>query len=780
MNQTTRITQLIGHWLDTPAMAETITEARRLEPEEPHFAPFPAGLEPRLTAALKAKGIERLYSHQAEAIDSAIRGDHTVLVTPTASGKSLCFSAPVLSDLMSEPEGRALFLYPTKALTQDQYSGLHALIEECEADIRTFTFDGDTPADARRAVRDMGQIVLTNPDMLHAGILPHHTKWLKLFRNLRWVVLDELHAYKGVFGSHLCNVIRRLKRICAFHGSNPTFICASATIANPRQHAERLLEVPVQIVDKSGAPRAARHVVFVNPPVVNRQLGIRRSYLHVARRVAADLLERDIPTIVFVMSRLNVELIVKYLREDLARLRLDTNLVQGYRGGYLPLRRRRIERGLRSGEVRGVVATNALELGIDVGDLSACVIAGYPGSVASVWQQSGRAGRRDGESLTVMVARSTAMDQYVAQNPDYFFGRSPEEARIDGDNLFVLVDHIKCAAFELPFVSGERFGQMSAEETTSVLDHLARHRVIHRAGDHYHWMDRSYPANHVSLRRVEAENFTVIDVDFRNTGVQKIVAEVDFRSAHTTLYEHAIYNLDGDQYQVETLDYENHKAYVRRVEPDYFTYAHVNSKVAVLAEDGRNAVAVHGEVLVSRKVVGFKKVKFQTHENVGYGEVHLPEIEMHTTGTWVTVPEQLIRDLDVSREKVVDALRAVGRALHTVSVLRMMCARGDIGQATDEPENSGPRLYLYDNIPGGVGFAARLCELAEPLLAGARALIDQCPCEAGCPSCVGASSQLTGGLGPLPVRLIDGLLGKDVRPVTTATPLAAMFSRSVH
>ena len=777
--QNSSIARLVSRWLDDRHSNDTITAARHVPALPPSFAPYPEGLQPRLTAALRAQGISQLYSHQAEAIRSAVDGQHTVLVTPTASGKSLCFHLPVLNDLLENPDGRAIFLYPTKALTQDQYTGLHALIERCEADIRTFTFDGDTPADARRAVRDMGQIVLTNPDMLHAGILPHHTKWLKLFRNLRWVVLDELHAYKGVFGSHLANVIRRLKRICAFHGSNPTFICASATIANPREHAERLLEVPVHIVDRSGAPTAERHVLFVNPPVVNRQLGIRRSYLKEARRIAIDLVERQIPTIVFVLSRLNVELLVKYLRDALVKRRMRPERVQGYRGGYLPLRRRRIEAGLRSGQVQCVVSTNALELGIDVGELSACVIAGYPGSVASVWQQSGRAGRRTGESLTVLVGRSTALDQYLVQHPEWFFGRSPEEARIDSDNLFVLVDHVKCAAFELPFRTDDRFGTMDAGETKQVLGHLEANRVLHRAGEHWHWMDRSYPANHVSLRRVEAENFTVIEVQPSSLNASRVIAEVDFKSAHTTLHEHAIYNLDGEQYQVERLDYENHKAYVRKVEPDYFTYAHTNSKVQVIATDGTGPISDVGEVLVTHKVVGFKKVKFDTHENVGYGEVHLPEIEMHTTATWITVPEELIARFEVGRERVVDALRSVGNALHTVAILRMMCSRGDLGLVVDEPEDSGPRLYLYDNIPGGVGFAARLHELAMPLMAGASDLIASCKCVEGCPSCVGATRIADQRAKSLPLRLINGLLGKPIAAAPAVAP-ALSEPRTLH
>ncbi|HIA01416.1 MAG TPA: DEAD/DEAH box helicase [Myxococcales bacterium] len=756
MSRNGEITQVLGQWLSNPQRKESITEARYVEAVEGRYQDLPKVLNPALKQALQNQGIKQLYSHQSQAIDAACSGQNTMLVTPTASGKSLCFHLPVLNDLMENPNGRALYLFPTKALTQDQYASLHQLIEQCESEIKTFTFDGDTPADARRAVREMGQIVLTNPDMLHSGVLPHHTRWLKLFRNLRWVIIDEIHSYKGVFGSHLANVIRRLKRICAFHGSSPTFVLASATIANAREFGERLLEDTMTIVDESGAPQAAKHMVFVNPKIVNRQLGIRRSALKTARDFARDLLRRKIPTIIFVQSRLNVEILVKYLRQDMKAQHDNPELVQGYRGGYLPTHRRGIEAGLRAGKIQCVVATNALELGIDIGDLSACVIVGYPGSIASVWQQSGRAGRRNGESLTVMVGRSTALDQYVVETPDYFFGRSPEEVRIDPDNVFILVDHVKCAAFELPFEEGERFGTMSSVGTNEVLEHLQRHGVLHKAGKLFHWMDRSFPANHISLRRVHSENFVVIDIHGNPDGTAKVIAEVDFHSAHTTLHEHAIYNLDGAQYQVERLDYDDHKAYVQRVDADYFTYAHSHFRVQVLATDGHAGHASHGEVLVGLKVVGFKKVKFNTHENIGYGEVHLPEVEMHTTATWITVPETTINQF--GREAIVDALRGLGRAIHTMATLRMMCASRDIGLTVDEPDDSGPRLYLYDNFPGGIGFGERLFELTRPLLAGAAELIAHCSCASGCPGCIGAHRTDNDNTKELAGKLVQALL----------------------
>ncbi|MDZ4184042.1 MAG: DEAD/DEAH box helicase, partial [Desulfuromonadales bacterium] len=483
----------IAKWLEEAQKDRTfwgnVKAIRRMPEEKGDFRPFPAWVSERIRLALLKKGIEELYSHQSEAVEAVRSGENIVLMTPTASGKTICYNLPVLQSILEAPETRALYLFPTKALAQDQMHEIYELIGLLQEDIKTFTYDGDTPGDARQAIRKQGHVVVTNPDMLHAGILPHHTKWQKLFSNLKYVVIDELHVYRGIFGSHLANVIRRLKRICRFYGANPVFICCSATVANAQEHAERIIEQKVKLIDKSGAPRAMRTFILYNPPVVNRELGIRQSALTPARQLASRLIKGDIQTIIFTTSRLNVEILTKYLKDIFSRDKVVADdTIAGYRGGYLPNLRRKIEAGLRNREVLGVVTTNALELGIDIGDLEACIMVGYPGSIASTWQQAGRAGRRQGNSLAILIARSTPMDQFLVENPDYFFARTPEHCLINPDNLIILLHHIKSAAFELPFEMGEKFGR---EDLPELLDYLVEKQVLHQVGNRWHWAAES-------------------------------------------------------------------------------------------------------------------------------------------------------------------------------------------------------------------------------------------------------------------------------------------------
>src|SRR5215831_8861194 len=624
-----------------------VTAVRRLEAVAAQYAPFPDGLDGRLARALRTRGIEQLYTHQAESIAHALAGRHAVIVTPTASGKTLCYNAPVLQSILTDPSSRALYLFPTKALAQDQLAELHQLAEligsEGGGEIGVFTYDGDTPQDARRAVRARAHVVLSNPDMLHSGILPHHPRWAKLFENLKFVVIDELHAYRGVFGSHLGNILRRLQRICRHYGSDPTFICSSATIANPRELAERLVGAPFREVRKSGAPRGEKFFLFVNPPVVNAQLGIRRSYLAESRRVAIEFLKRGLQAIVFAQSRLSTELLTTYLKEAFAGPPGASDVIRGYRGGYLPLRRREIERGLRSGDVRCVVSTNALELGIDIGALDVAVMAGYPGSIAATWQRAGRAGRRSGRSAAVLVASSAPIDQFVIRHPEYFFGASPEHALVNPDNLHILLDHVKCAAFELPFETTDTFGDINVQEILSV---LAEGGFVHLVDGTWQWTQESYPANAVSLRSVTSDNFVVIDT----TEGERVIGETDFTSGPSTLHEKAIYIVEGRLFQVEKFDHDNRKAFVRAVECDYYTDAITHTKVTILEKFDQAPApgASHGEVHVVSRVVGFKKIKFYTNENVGSGELELPEQQMHTTSYWLTIPGDVLAKLPES------------------------------------------------------------------------------------------------------------------------------------
>jgi DEAD/DEAH box helicase domain-containing protein len=742
------------------ARISSITAIRHFPPMPADFVDFPEGLDGRLVAALKKRGIERLYSHQREAFERVSRGDNIVVVTPTASGKTLCYNLPVLDRVLREPETRALYLFPTKALSQDQLSELHGLIQDVGADIKTFTYDGDTPQDARKAIRRRGHLVVTNPDMLHSGILPHHPKWVKLFENLRYVVIDEVHAYRGVFGSHLANIVRRLKRICRFYGVEPQFICSSATIANPKELTEDLIEEPVHLVDQNGAPRGEKYFVFYNPPVVNEELGIRRSYINETRRIAASFLKRGLQTIVFTTSRLNTEVLVTYLKNEIERSVTERDLIRGYRGGYLPKKRREIEAGLREGSVLGVVSTNALELGIDIGALDVAVISGYPGTIASTWQQAGRAGRRTGASVAVFIANSNPLNQFVVNHPDYFFGGSPEHGRINPDNLSILVDHVKCAAFELPFQDGEAFGK---EELSEILSFLEEHRVVHHSDGRWHWTSDSYPADNVSLRSISSDNFVVYD----ETREPKIIAEVDFVSAHSTLHPKAIYILEGQQYIVERFDHAERRASVRQWDSDYFTDAITYTKVNILDRfasgshhGGRRS---HGEVHVVSQVVGFKKVKFYTLENVGSGELDMPELEMHTTAYWLTIPREIMASLHGSSEEKRDGVVGLANTLKTIAMLFLMCDRSDIGVAIGdnsqgtasvergfkrlgpggrpkkEPMDASyePNIFLYDNYPGGIGFSELLHELHPKLVSEAKLLIESCPCLEGCPSCVG-------------------------------------------
>jgi DEAD/DEAH box helicase domain-containing protein len=756
-----------------------LTALKRFAAVPAEFADFPPDLDPRLLAVLQSKGMERLYTHQRAAFDAASEGRDTVVVTPTASGKTLCYNLPVLDRILKDGDTRALYLFPTKALAQDQLAELYAVVEGIGADIGTFTYDGDTPQDARKAIRTRAHIVVTNPDMLHKGILPHHTKWVKLFENLKYVVVDELHSHRGVYGSHVANIFRRLARLCEFYGSRPQFLCSSATIGNPRGLAETLTgRASMTLIDKSGAPRGERYFAIYNPPVVNRQLGIRRSALGCARDVALSFLNKGLQTIVFAPSRLSTEILVTYLKEALETRAGSEGVIRGYRGGYLPLQRREIERGLRDGSVLGVVSTNALELGIDIGSLDVAVMLGYPGSVASTWQQAGRAGRRSGTSVAVLVANSTPLNQFMAKNTDYFFDAPIEEGRINPDNLHILVNHVKCAAFELPFTKGERFGGENLEE---VLRFLEEERLVHRAQDRWHWTSESYPADAVSLRSVSSDNFLVQDI----TRDPRIIAEVDFDSAPSTLHEKAVYILEGRTFFVEKYDHLERRAHVREAEVDYYTDAITYTKVKILdrfeEEEVRQARRTHGEVHVTSQVVGFKKIKFHTNENVGSGDLAMPENQMHTTSYWLTIPREVVRALPFAGDERRDGVVALSYTLGQMAALFLLCDRHDLGvalgdngqgearierglrrlgAAQTEPipgDDYEPQIFIYDAYPGGIGLSEPLYRLHERLLAESHALIVKCPCRDGCPSCVGPVGEMASRGKEVALALLDAI-----------------------
>jgi DEAD/DEAH box helicase domain-containing protein len=750
---------------------EVLTAVQHIPARDAQFRAMPAWVRPELAAAYYAKGIEKLYTHQAAAAELAHARKNFVVVTPTASGKTLCYNLPVLNAVLENADTRALYLFPTKALAQDQLAELHDMAKRLDDCFGVFTYDGDTPSDARRAIRERGHVILTNPDMLHTGILPHHTKWTRVFENLRYIVLDELHTYRGVFGSHLANVLRRLARIAEFYGSKPQFICCSATIANPGELAAQLIAEPVQVVEENGAPAAEKLFVFYNPPMVNRNLGIRRSYLNETTRVAKELLARKLQTIVFANSRLHTEVLLTYLQQANRPGPGQAEPIRGYRGGYLPGERREIERGLRDGRIRGVVATSALELGIDIGSLDASVMAGYAGSIASTWQRAGRAGRRSGTSCAVMVASSAPLDQFIVQHPDYFFGRSPEHAYVQPDNLEILVNHLKCAAFELPLKPQEHFGDV---DLPGLCVRMTDAGFLHRSGGNWHWVQEAYPADTVSLRSVTSDNFVIIDTtggtNAEEDGEPEVIGEVDFSSALTTVHPKAIYLHQGQQYHVERLDFEQRKAYVKSVNVDYYTDAIRYTQVRVLeiAEEEQiagPAARAHGDVLVRSQVVGFKKIKFFTNENIGAGKLELPENEMHTTAFWITLERKLLAELPYALSDRQNGIVGLLYAMASMATLLLMCDGRDLGTAVGErPASPGietewqtfsatlanpaemkeffePNLYLYDAYPGGIGFSEPLFRVHDILLRRTRELIVGCPCENGCPSCVGPAGE---------------------------------------
>ncbi|GHV94766.1 putative ATP-dependent helicase YprA [Spirochaetia bacterium] len=735
--------------LESPEFAPNIVVNRLLPAEEGIFAPFPADLDQRIAESLHRRGIDQLYTHQAEVWERVREGKNVVVVTPTASGKTLCYNLPCLQALLQDESARCLYLFPTKALSQDQQSELNELTtgEGGDLRIKIATYDGDTPESLRVSARDSGRIIISNPDMLHAGILPNHPKWIKFFSRLKFIVIDEAHAYRGVLGSHVANVIRRLRRVAAFYGASPQFILCSATIANPGELAEALIGQPVALVDKNGAPRGEKRIILYNPPLVDSVQGIRRSVVTESRRWMLALLRAGIKTILFAHSRIRTEVAASYVNEDLANIYTDNSRirVEAYRGGLLPNERREIERGLRDGTIHGVVSTNALELGIDIGGLDASVVAGFPGSFNSFWQQSGRAGRRGGTSVSVFVASAAPVDQFIMSDPDWFFRKSAEEGRIDPNNPYILTDHVKCACFELPFVdeaieggdsqSTDPFGNTARD----ALEFLEEAGIVRHTGQKWHWADRSFPAEGISLRSATADNVVIIDV---TQGRNSVIGEMDRPSAKELIFVNAVYIHRGRQYMVEALDIENRKCMVREAEVNYFTDGLVKTDIKVLSEDEKFPAGVLGDVLVRSQVAKFKKIRFRTHENIGYGDIDLPEEEMQTRALALLFPPEspggkALAALDEQETGAV--LSGAGTLIRNIAPMFLLCDPRDLGIAerVRDPHFGVPALYIYDKYPGGTGLAESLSRRTVELFGAIRDAIARCPCKSGCPSCVG-------------------------------------------
>ena len=764
--------EALDRFLAEPGVSEAVAERRVLPAREAIHAPLPAWLDDRLVQAIERRGITALYSHQREALDALHEGRDVAIVTPTASGKSLCYNLPVLQEVATDGAARALYLFPTKALSQDQLAEFRDLASLAEMDLSAAVYDGDTPSPIRAVVREAGQVVVTNPDMLSTAILPHHTKWFQLFEQLRYIVIDEAHTYRGIFGSHVANVLRRLLRICDHYGSSPRVVCCSATVGNPGELAETLTGRSFQVIDRSGAPQGERHVVVLDPPPIDTRSGVRPGPHRLAHRAALSFLRAGRQTIVFGRARVAVELLLSSLREAMREGRGPIERIRGYRSGYLPSERRAIESGLRSGEVLGVVSTNALELGIDIGRLDASILAGYPGTIAATWQQMGRSGRRQETSVSILVSGAGALDRYVASHPEYLFEATPEEARLDPENVHVLLAHLRAATFELPFDPGERFGSAPADD---LLAFLAEEAHVRQADDgRWYWASENFPASEINLRVAAPENVLIID-----TGPERprVLGEVDLFAARMLVHEKAIYLHDSRQYHVDELDWEERKALVRPVDSDYYTQAELAVTLKPLevfdTAPRRAGSRQHGEVMISSIATIFKKLKLDTHENVGWGHIHLPEMELHTTAWWIALDPDAIGRW--RRDELDAALVGAGRALQTVASVLLMADPRDLGLVAQvqSPHAERPVIYLWEAVPGGVGLSARMFGRTEELIDGALDLVSGCDCEVGCPACVGprGESRLDGRA--LTTRLLVVLAGVRSDSATSAVETAA-------
>ncbi|MBN1501745.1 MAG: DEAD/DEAH box helicase [Spirochaetes bacterium] len=747
------IRQLIEYLRNYEAFMQNVKLWLVKEPVDAVYSEYPENINPLLKEKYIEKGVKKLYSHQRTAFDLISENRDVVIVTPTASGKTICYNLPVLNYILENPEARALYLFPTKALSQDQMNDLNVLIGHLEKDIRTYTFDGDTPSSARKAIREAGHIVVTNPDMLHSGILPHHTKWVRLFENLKFIVIDEVHTYRGVFGSHFANLMRRLKRLCSFYGSSPVFIMCSATIHNPKSHAESLIEKHVELIDKNGAPSGEKHIVIYNPPVVNEQLGIRSSSVKEVAKLGSLILKNKIPAIVFARSRMRVEIITTYLNEQCPGLN-----IKGYRGGYLPNERRAIEKGLRDRSIDGVVSTNALELGIDIGMLDAVITTGYPGSFSSMMQQFGRAGRRNDKSLAIMVATSSPLDQYIASNPHFLEASNPETASVNADNLLILMDHIKCAAFELPFGDDEKFAE-HLSTTAEMLTYLEEMNVLKKTSGKYHWMSDIYPANSVSLRSAAQENFVIID----KTHTSRVIGEVDYYAAPELIHDDAVYIHQGQQYYIDKLDWDRRMAYAHEIDSEYYTDSQTKTDIHVIESFetiNRNFFEIsRGEINVRTKVMMFKKIRFHTHENLGWADIHLPEIEMHTTSAWLDFDAGFIENL-AGKEFAGTVLYSLSYLIKNLSPVFTFSDIADIHSLHQSRSSYSkkPAVFIYDSMPGGVGLSEKIFNSIKDICIAALNSVKTCECTCGCPGCIGPVSDTGSDVKHLTIALMEQML----------------------
>ncbi len=698
---------------------------------EAEYAPLPADLDPKLAAALAARGIERLYSHQAAAFESAREGN-LILTSGTASGKSLAFNLPVLNSIAADPKARAFYLYPTKALAQDQ---ARALGELRPPNLREAIYDGDTPREERPAIRRRSNLILSNPDMLHVGVLPNHKSWGDFISNLEWVVVDEAHTYRGVFGSHVANVLRRLRRVARLYGSEPRFVMASATIANPGELAERLTGQPFALLDSDGAPRAGREVAMWNPPLIERQLGVRRSVLSEAADLLADLVLAGVRTICFMRSRKGIELINRFASDRLSEQGHPelAKLIAPYRAGYTPQQRREIEADLSSGRLLAVAATNALELGIDVGELDAAIVAGFPGTVASLRQMWGRAGRRE-RGLALYVAGEDALDQFFCRHPDEFLERPVEAAILDHQNEQIHAQHLIAAAHEAPL--GPEDEEILGEGAIAVGKALVAAGELRVArGGRMVPRGSTFPAGRISLRSASFDSIAVV-----NSASGEMLGQVEAERAFSTVHPGAVYLHLGRTYEVSELDIDTRRALVSERDLDFYTQTKKETDVWIEDIGGtREALGVelsYGRVAVSEQVIAFQRKRLTDHVVIDTVALELPEQSYITQGLWYTLPKALVGSLPP--ELLLGALHASEHTQIAVLPLIAMCDRWDIGGLSTNihPQTGVPTIFIYDGHPGGVGITKRGFDCFKELVADAARLVGECPCAEGCPSCV--------------------------------------------
>jgi DEAD/DEAH box helicase domain-containing protein len=760
-----------------------IVHVEAIPSRESQFASAPGPLHPSLEKALGELGISDLYTHQADALKALRDGADVTVVTSTASGKTLCYQIPTLEALLDNPEATALYMFPTKALAQDQARGLSRLIELApDLEFVLGTYDGDTPPNMRKRLREEGRVILTNPDMLHQGVLPNHPRWARFFQNLRFVVLDEVHTYRGVFGSHVANVMRRLVRICAHYGARPQFVCCSATIANPKELSEGLTGREMTLVDNDGSPRGSRTFVFWNPPFLEGSTSDRRSANTEARWLMTSLMQARVQTIGFVRARSTAEVIYRYCQEDLARIspKLAAS-IRAYRGGYLPSERREIERMLFEGELLGVISTNALELGIDIGGLDAALVVGYPGTIASMWQQGGRAGRQADEALVIYVAHNAPVDQFLMRNPGYFFGQSPEHATIDPNNPHVAVGHLRCALRELP-VRGEE-GEVVGEFTGAMLEILEEEGQARQLDGRWYYSKSGYPAAEVALRNMSDVVYTVIEQ--RDDGPE-VIGTLDEMSAFFQLHTHAVYLHNGQTYFVDQLDVDRKIATVSQKGLDYYTQAvdETNIKVNDTETEAKWRVSLvcFGEVTVTTMVLMFKKVKFEDRDSIGFENLDLPALPLDTAGCWLIPPKEALAACRAAGRVPSEGLKGIANILAEVVPLFAMCDVTDIGTTIDSSNTGSTTLFVYDRHPGGIGFSEKISEMMEEVITACLMVVSECVCLDGCPSCVGAplppSGDDGGTKGTIPDKeaalvLLHALLEKE--PYVPKRPRPAPF-----